>query len=585
MAALVLPCPAANSAASATAPALVDLPGAAGLRIALHETTPGEFRRFAAATGHDATGDMFTLGADDYDWRPRGHTWAAPGFAQDDTHPVVGVNLADARAYAAWLTAAHRAAGRIAPDEIYRLPTDREWSLAAGLAEETGATPEERMAAATTGYPWGRDWPPPASFGNYAGTESAAGKPSWWGTIPGGYVDAWPRTSPVGAFAPNALGLHDLSGNVWEWVDEAYTTSSIARITRGGCWGSDRPAYLLLAKRSPMFVGSRNDELGFRLVLAKTILSSVPFATPGSTPTSTPANPAPSAALIPVRVELDWITNVQFAGLLLAAEHGWYREAGLDVTIAGVDRKTMETVGPVVAAPGIAIGVAEGSALLRARAAGAPVQVFATMFQASPIGVVTLESRGFTRLAELRGKRIGIHPCNRPQLAKMLAHVGLGLDELTPIVLGNDHDSLPAGRVDAQVACVIDEKVAFETAGHPVIAFYGHEHGYRTCAQVYFMTDATRAAHAPVLERFLAASNRGWSAAVADPRVAAGLVVAKHQPALTVAYQEGSLRLIADLIEVESVGGSMGRMRRETWLGTPDATPAPVEALFAPLSR
>lgn len=553
--------------------AFVALPGAGGARMAIHETTVGDFRSFVAATGHDATGNMYTLGADDHDWAPRGRTWADPGYAQDDTHPVVGVNLADARAYVAWLTAEHRAAGKIAPDEAYRLPTDREWSIGAGLAEERGETPEERMAFSDTAYPWGVYWPPPADFGNYAGTESAEGKPSWWGTIPGGYTDAWPRTSPVGTFPPNALGIFDMSGNVWEWVDEPYTTSALARVTRGGCWGSDRPAYLLLAKRQPTFAHSRNDELGFRLVLAK----EEPLG--NGDQLAGPALPG----LTPVRVELDWITNAQFAGLLLAVERGWYREAGLDVTVVPVNQETMQTIEPVVAAQGLSIGVADGSALLRARAAGAPVQAFATMFQASPIGIVTLESRGFESIAELKGKRIGIHAYNRPQLEKMLLSVGLTIDDVEPVVLGNDHESLPAGKVDAQVAYVIDEKVAFETAGHPVRAFYGHAHGYRTYAQVYFATEAVRVEHAPVLEAFLAASNRGWRAATADPRATAEMIVAKHQPDLSVAYQEGSLRLIAGLLEVESGGGSMGRMRLETWLGTPDATPELVEGFFAPL--
>lgn len=554
----------------------VGLPGLPEVGIAVHETTVGEFRRFVAATGYDATGGMVTLGEDDYDWLPRGGTWVAPGFAQTDAHPVVGVNLADARAYAAWLTAEDHAAGRIAADEVYRLPTDREWSLAAGLADEAGNTPEERMAAADSGYPWGRDWPPPVGFGNYAGSESAAGKPSWWGTIPGGYKDDYPRTSPVGSFPPNALGLHDLSGNVWEWVDEAYTTSSIARVARGGCWGSDRPAYLLRAKRSPQWVGSRNDEVGFRLVRAKIrAAAGVVDGVDSSAP----------VGRVAVRVELDWITNAQFAGLIVAYERGWYREAGFDVTIAGVNQQTMETVGPVVAAPGLVVGVADGSALLRARAAGAPVQAFATMFQASPIGVLTLASRGFTRLGDLKGKRIGHHAYNRPQLAKMLASAGLTLDDVTPLVLGNDHESLPAGKVDAQVAYVIDEKVAFETAGHAVDAFYGHEHGYRAYSQVYFTTEKIRAEEEARLARFLEVSNRGWRAAIADPAAAAALIVAKYQPTLSVAYQEGSLRLIAGLLEVESGGGSMGRMRRETWLNTPDATPELVDALFAPLPR
>jgi ABC-type nitrate/sulfonate/bicarbonate transport system substrate-binding protein/formylglycine-generating enzyme required for sulfatase activity len=244
------------------------LPGTRTL-MSIWETRVADFKAFVDATSHDATGGMMTLGADDYDWLPKGHTWRDPGFPQSDAHPVVGVNWFDARAFCSWLTERERGTKLIAATQQYRLPTDSEWSLAIGLETETGATPEERMMNGTERYPWGVSWPPPAGFGNFAGTESAAGKPSWWGTMPGGPDDAFPRTAPVGSFPANALGLYDLSGNVWEWCEDAFTTSSLAKITRGGCWGSDRPAYLLSARRSFAFPKSRNDETGFRIVLAE----------------------------------------------------------------------------------------------------------------------------------------------------------------------------------------------------------------------------------------------------------------------------------------------------------------------------
>jgi len=535
----------------AAAADFIPLPTPAGnVLMAAQETTVGEFRAFVAATGHDAVGGMYTLGADDYDWLPRGHTWMDPGFPQTDAHPVVGVNLHDARAYAAWLTATHRASGHISTDQVYRLPTDREWSLAAGLTEEQGDTPEERLAWADSAYPWGHDWPPPPEFGNYAGTESAAGKPSWWGTIPGGYTDAFARTAPVGSFAPNPNGFFDLSGNVWEWVEEPYTTSALAYVIRGGCWGSDRPAYLLLAKRNPTFAMTRNDELGFRLVLAPV--------------SATTATPPPPATLTPVTVIFDWIANVQFAGLLLAAERGWYEEAGLAVTLVPADPAAPDSIARVQAAQGLVVGIADGSALLKARADGVPLQAFATIFQASPIGVLTLASNDFTQLADLRGRRIGIHAYNRPQLGIMLGSVGLTLEEVTPVVLSNDHHSLPTGLIDAQVAYVIDEKVAFETAGHPMRVFAGHEHGYRTYSQVYYTSEANRRAHPEALATLLAASHRGWRAAVADVDATAALITTRHQPAADPTYQAGSLRLIAELLEVESGAGSLGHMRRET---------------------
>ncbi|MGJ3241464.1 MAG: formylglycine-generating enzyme family protein [Opitutales bacterium] len=250
------------------------IPGLEDVRMAIYETRKKDFAAFVAATGYDATEGMVSLRADAFDWAPNGDTWQDPGYAQNGDHPVVGVSLKDARAFCAWLTRHDHATGDLPETHEYRLPTDREWSRAAGLAEETGDTPEARLFHSEAAYPWGETWPPPAGYGNYAGEESQPGKPSWWGTIPGGYADAFPRTAPVGSFPPNEHGFYDLSGNVWEWVDTPYTKTSLAYVTRGGCWGSDRPAYLLLARRNTLFPEARNDETGFRIVRA-------PAASPG----------------------------------------------------------------------------------------------------------------------------------------------------------------------------------------------------------------------------------------------------------------------------------------------------------------
>jgi formylglycine-generating enzyme required for sulfatase activity len=229
-----------------------------------------DFAAFVQATGHNATGDMLTLGKDDYDWLPNGKTWDSPGFAQTPNDPVVGVSYHDALAFCDWLTQLERSSGAIDAGHSYDLPTDKEWSVAIELGDETGDCPEVRLFHSAGSYPWGPAWPPPANFGNYAGEESRLDMPSWWGVAPGGYTDPFPRTSPVGSFAPNALGFYDLSGNVWEWCADAYCPGSLANVVRGGSWGSDRPAYLQSATRHLKFPESRNDEIGFRVALRTT---------------------------------------------------------------------------------------------------------------------------------------------------------------------------------------------------------------------------------------------------------------------------------------------------------------------------
>ena len=237
-------------------------------RLAIWPVRVGDFLAFAASTGHDATGGMLSLRADDHDWLPNGHTWRDPGFAQGADHPVVGVSHGDAKAFCRWLTRIERHAKIITSTQTYRLPADAEWSQAMGLRVERGDTPEQKLHASDGRYPWGRTWPPPSGFGNYAGEESRIGMPSWWGVVPGGYADAFPRTSPVGSFPPNASGFFDLSGNVWEWCADTYSRGGLAKVTRGASWGSDRPAYLQSAKRNPQFPETRIDELGFRIALA-----------------------------------------------------------------------------------------------------------------------------------------------------------------------------------------------------------------------------------------------------------------------------------------------------------------------------
>src|SRR5216110_1348956 len=135
--------------------------------------------------------------------RASGRHYEPADFQQAPTHPVVKVNWFDAMAFCKWLTDKERDENLLEDRQSYRLPTDREWSLAVGLANESGATPQARDGKIKNEFPWGKQWPPPAGAGNYL-----VGAGQRRGT-----------TMPVGSFRANALGVYDLGGNVWEWND------------------------------------------------------------------------------------------------------------------------------------------------------------------------------------------------------------------------------------------------------------------------------------------------------------------------------------------------------------------------------
>jgi formylglycine-generating enzyme required for sulfatase activity len=181
-------------------------------------------------------------------------SWKKPfrSFKQEDTHPVVNVSWNDANAFCAWLTQKELAAGKIKAGQKYRLPTDAEWSVAVGLGKEEGNTPKEKQMGVKDVYPWGKEWPPPKGAGNYHKILK---------------VDNFEYTSPVGSFAVNKLGLHDMGGNVREWCEDKWNPTSTYRVLRGASWLSGSPGDLLSSYRNGFSPDSRSFNIGFRCVL------------------------------------------------------------------------------------------------------------------------------------------------------------------------------------------------------------------------------------------------------------------------------------------------------------------------------
>lgn len=187
--------------------------------IGKYEVTFEEYDRFALATGR-------TL--------PKDRGWGRGRY------PVINVSWEDAVAYVEWLS---RETGR-----RYRLPTEAEWEYAA-------------RAGNRTAYPWGDD----VGLGH----ANCNGCGSGWDNS---------QAAPVGSFEPNAWGLHDTAGNVWEWTCSehhrgygdsetqcASRSSSADRSVRGGSWFV-KPRTVRSAMRTGDSPTLRSGDTGFRLV-------------------------------------------------------------------------------------------------------------------------------------------------------------------------------------------------------------------------------------------------------------------------------------------------------------------------------
>jgi len=272
------------------------------------------------------------------------------------------------------------------------------------------------------------------------------------------------------------------------------------------------------------------------------------------------------AEKFPMTMELDWKPNVQFAGILLAQEKGWYDEAGLEVTIPKFD--TEKDIVARVAASDNTIGSSESGVLLRERHKGAKIKAIGTMFQGSPLSFISLKTSNLTKVADLNGKKIGLHS-DTPKVLEVIFNYNKITDyQVYPVIVGYQMEELKTGKVDAAQGYLIDEAVMLQTQGVEINVIPVVENGYSAYSQTFFVSEDFIAKHPGQIKKFLEVTFRGWREAFAHPEATAKLVIEKFYPEGTLAYQTESLRKIEKLMTLENP--EIGQMRRETWQASID---------------
>ena len=214
--------------------------------VGVYEVMRGEYSRFVSATGYSSADSCLTLEGGKVALRS-GRDWRNPGFRQTDKHPAVCVSWEDAKAYVRWLSEK--------TGKAYRLLSESEWEYAARAGTRTpfhtGGTISTKQA-------------------NYREIYTYEFERKGW------YREG---TVAVGSFGANGFGLHDVHGNVREWVEDCWNDSYRGapadgsawgfgncsdRVLRGGSWGSD-PKSLRSANRSRSVTGFRSIVAGFRV--------------------------------------------------------------------------------------------------------------------------------------------------------------------------------------------------------------------------------------------------------------------------------------------------------------------------------
>jgi NitT/TauT family transport system substrate-binding protein len=261
------------------------------------------------------------------------------------------------------------------------------------------------------------------------------------------------------------------------------------------------------------------------------------------------------------------LPNAQFAGILYAQSEGWYRQAGIDLTILDWTPYTNQV--DALASDRTLLVSTEDNLLIRARSKGAPVKAIGVMMQFSGIGWMALADSGIQSIPDLRGKRLGIHPDGEAAIQLALRHYGMAWSDVEIQEVGYDYATLLMNRqVDAMQCLLMVEPLEVAALGQQVNTIRGFDLGYQVYAQVIATTDRLIEQHGEELVRFLQVTFDGWRAAFANPTRAAEIVVADYLPDANPQLQAQML-IAMQPIFTGAVGlHRLGWMERERWLGS-----------------
>lgn len=219
------------------------------------EVTVGMFQEYTNDTGAE-----FSDGCGIYKGRWINEPtlrWDSPGFEQDAAHPVTCVSWADTQGFIRWINTK--------TEQRFRLPSEAEWEYFA-------------KAGSGSDYFFGSDRSLLCQYANGADQRALQDYPSF---SVNECDDGFVRTAPVGSFKPNPWGLFDVTGNVWEWVEDCWqpdydpnledarpviAEGCDRRAYRGGAYG-DIPGFLRISLRNRGGANERRDDIGFRLVM------------------------------------------------------------------------------------------------------------------------------------------------------------------------------------------------------------------------------------------------------------------------------------------------------------------------------
>ena len=226
-----------------------------------------------------------------------------------------------------------------------------------------------------------------------------------------------------------------------------------------------------------------------------------------------------AAADTPVTFQLNWVSGGPNAGFEAAVAQGFYKDAGLDVTV--VQGNGSANTAQLVANGRAQLAYADAVAVMQLIAKGAPMTIIATVYQSNPNALMALKKAGIKSFHDLKGKKVGV-PSGSSQttmLPLLLEANNLKPSDISMIDMPPSSmvPALLQGQVDAVLGSIDAYQIQAESQGAQLDVYRFADYGVPTVSTSIFANNDYLKNNGETVKKFVAASLKGWTFAIDHP--------------------------------------------------------------------
>jgi ABC-type nitrate/sulfonate/bicarbonate transport system substrate-binding protein len=228
----------------------------------------------------------------------------------------------------------------------------------------------------------------------------------------------------------------------------------------------------------------------------------------------------------PLQFQLSWIKSIQYGGYFAGIENGDFKKFGVDPSFNS-GGPNIDPVANVASGQSV-LGDRPIGPLIVAREKGIPIKVIGTVFQKSPLSIISLAAKPIKTVKELEGKIIAVATSNKPLILNLLKDSGADAQSVNMVPASPDPSALVSGQIDAYLGYATNQGVILQSRGIEIYNLYAHDLGMpETAGTIYGREDFLKD-NRELVVNFLKGAVEAWKWSLDHPAETAKLMVEKY---------------------------------------------------------